>query len=72
VILESPKDHTVGSFDLAVAPRVGDQGVIDIDGVVLTKILEGRASESCAQVGDDSVRHTKAMCNVSHEFCHFI
>jgi hypothetical protein len=48
VILESLKDHVIGSFDLAVAPRVGDRGVIDVDGVVLTKILECGTSEGCA------------------------
>jgi hypothetical protein len=35
-MLESLKDHVVASFDLAVASRVGDRGVIDVDGVALT------------------------------------
>jgi hypothetical protein len=66
------KYHVVGSFDLAVAPGVGDRGVVDVDGVLLAKIPEDRADESFAQVGDDPVRHTKAMCDVSDEFyCFF-
>jgi hypothetical protein len=50
---------------------VGDRGVVDVDGVVLTKFLEGGAGEGCAQVGDDLVGHIEAMCDVSHEFCRF-
>jgi hypothetical protein len=50
---------------------VGNRGVVDVDGVVLAEIPEGRASEGCAQVGDDPVGHTEAMCNVSYEFCRF-
>jgi hypothetical protein len=50
---------------------VGNRGVIDIDVVVLTKILEGRVSEGCAEVGDDPVGHIEAMCDVSYEFCRF-
>jgi hypothetical protein len=38
MIFESLEDHAVGSFNLAVAPRVGDRGVVDIDGVFLAKI----------------------------------
>jgi hypothetical protein len=29
--------HAVGSFDLAVAPRVGDRGIVDVDGIFLAK-----------------------------------
>jgi hypothetical protein len=45
MIFESLKDHAVGSFDLAVAPSVGDRGVININGVVLVEILKGGAGE---------------------------
>jgi hypothetical protein len=40
-------------LDLVVAPRVGNQGVVDVDGVVQTEIPKGRASKGSAQVGDD-------------------
>jgi hypothetical protein len=53
------KDHVVGSFDLAVAPMVGNRGVVDVDSVFLAKIPKGRASESFAQVGDDPVGNTE-------------
>jgi hypothetical protein len=56
---------------MAVASRVGDRGLVDVDSVALAEIPEGRASEGCAQVGDDPVGHTEAMCDVSHEFFHF-
>jgi hypothetical protein len=46
-IFEGLKDHAIGTLDLAVALRVGDQGVVDVDGVVLAEIPEGRTSESC-------------------------
>jgi hypothetical protein len=36
----------VGSFDPAVAPWVGDRGVVDVNEVVLAEVLEERASES--------------------------
>jgi hypothetical protein len=65
------KDHAVGSFDLAVAPRVGDRAVVDVDSVFLAKFPKGRASESFAQVGDDPVGHTEVICNVSDELCRF-
>jgi hypothetical protein len=58
-------------LDLAVAPRVGDRGVVNVDGVVLTEIPKGRAGKGCTQVGDDPVRYTKAVCYVLHEFCRF-
>jgi hypothetical protein len=65
------EDHAIGTLDLAVAPRVGDRGVVDVDGVVLAEIPKGRASEGCTQVGDDPIWHTEAMCNVSDEFFRF-
>jgi hypothetical protein len=71
VIVEGPKDHAIGTLDLAVAPRVGDRGVVDIDGVLFAEIPEGGANEGCAQVSGDPVGYTKAMCNVSYEFCRF-
>jgi hypothetical protein len=40
---------------------VGDRGVVDVDGVVLVEIPKDRASEGCAQVGDDPVGYTEAM-----------
>jgi hypothetical protein len=59
-------------LDLAVAPRVGDRKVVDIDGVVLREISKGRTSKDCAQVGHDPVRYTKVVCYVLHEFfCFF-
>jgi hypothetical protein len=48
-------------LDLAVAPRVGHRGVVDVIGVVLTKILKGKSSKDCTQVGDDPVRYTEVM-----------
>jgi hypothetical protein len=47
MIFESLEDHAVGSFDLAVAPGVGDRGVVDVDSVILAKVLDDRTSESC-------------------------
>jgi hypothetical protein len=40
-------DHVVGWFDLAVALGVGERGVVDVDSVILAKVSEDRASESC-------------------------
>jgi hypothetical protein len=54
-MFDSLKDHAVGTLDLAVAPRVGDRGVIDVDGVLLTGIPKGGAYNGYAQVGDDPV-----------------
>jgi hypothetical protein len=65
------EDHVVGSFNLAVAPGVGNQGVVDVDSVILAKVPEDRASESCAQVGDDPIGYTKAMHDVSNELYGF-
>jgi hypothetical protein len=65
------KDHAVGSFYLAIASRVGDRGVVDVNSVFIAKIPKGRASESFAQVGDDPVGHTEVLCNVSDELCCF-
>jgi hypothetical protein len=48
VILESLEDHAVGSFDVAVAPRVGDRGVVNVNSVILAEVSEDRASESFA------------------------
>jgi hypothetical protein len=47
MIFESLEHHAVGSFDLAVAGGLGDRGVVYVDSVVLAKVLEDRASESC-------------------------
>jgi hypothetical protein len=63
--------HVDCLFDLAVALRVGDRGVIDVDGVFLAKVPEDGAGESFAQVDDDPFRHAKAMCDVSDEFYRF-
>jgi hypothetical protein len=66
------KHHAVGSFDLAITPWMGDQGVVDVNSVILAKIPEDRASESCTEIDDDFVRHTEAMLDVSDEFdCFF-
>jgi hypothetical protein len=66
------KHHAVGSFDLVVAPGVGDRGVVDVDSVVLAKVPEDRASEIFTRVSDDPIGHTKAMLDVSDEFdCFF-
>jgi hypothetical protein len=61
------KDHAVGTLDLAIAPRVGNQGVVDVGCVVLAKIPKGGPWE----IGDDSVGHTEAVCDLLHEFCRF-
>jgi hypothetical protein len=50
---------------------VGDRGVVNVDSVILAKVLEVRASESFAQVGDDPIRHIEAVCDVSDELCRF-
>jgi hypothetical protein len=50
---------------------VGNRGVVNIDSVILAKVPEDRASESFAQVDYYPVGHTKAMCDVSDEFCGF-
>jgi hypothetical protein len=60
VIFWSFYHHAVGTLDLAVAPRVGDRRV-DINHVVLEKVLEGRSYEAQPEVSDDSVGHTEAM-----------
>jgi hypothetical protein len=31
------KNHAIGTLDLAIAPRAGDRGVVDVDRVVLAK-----------------------------------
>jgi hypothetical protein len=63
--------HAVCSFDPAVAPWVGDQGVVDVDKVILAKVPEDQASEGCTHVGDDPVGHTEAMFDFSDEFNYF-
>jgi hypothetical protein len=66
------KHHAVGAFDLAVAPGVGDRGVVDVNGVFLAEIPKDGASKSFAQVGDDPVGHAEDMLDVSDEFgCFF-
>jgi hypothetical protein len=50
---------------------VGDRGVVDVDGALLAKIPEERTGESVAQVSDDPVGQTKAMCDVSNELYDF-
>jgi hypothetical protein len=70
-VLESLEHHAVGSFDLAVAPWVGDRGVVDVDEVILEKVLKDRASEGCTQVGDDPVGYTEVMFDVSDELNSF-
>jgi hypothetical protein len=50
---------------------VGDRGVIDVDGIFLTKIPEDGGGESFAQVGDDPIGHAEAMCDVSDDFYRF-
>jgi hypothetical protein len=47
-VFESLEHHVVGFFNLTVAPWMGDQGVVDIDKIVLAKVPEDRASEGCA------------------------
>jgi hypothetical protein len=39
------KNHGIDTLDLAVAPRVGDRGVIDVDRVVLAEIPKGGPCE---------------------------
>jgi hypothetical protein len=65
------KHHVVGLFGLAVASRVGDRGIVDIDGIFLAEIPKDGAGESCTQVGDDPIGHTKEMRDVSNELCGF-
>jgi hypothetical protein len=50
---------------------VGDRGVLDVDSIVLAEILEGGAGEGCAQIGDDPIGHTEAVCDISDELCSF-
>jgi hypothetical protein len=71
MIFDSLKDHAISTLDLVVAPRVGDRGVIDVNGAVLEEIPKGRAGKGCTQVGDDSVRYTEVVRYVLHEFCRF-
>jgi hypothetical protein len=61
------KYHVICSFDLAVAPRVGHRGVVDVDESVLAKIPEVRPCEGLAQVGDDPVRYPEPMGDVLDE-----
>jgi hypothetical protein len=71
-IFESLKHHAVGSFDLAIAPGVGDRGIVYVDGIFLAEIPKDGAGECFSQVGDDPSGHTKAMLHVSDEFdCFF-
>jgi hypothetical protein len=46
-IFKNLEDHAVGSFNLAVAPGVGDRGVVDVDSVILAKIPKDLAIERC-------------------------
>jgi hypothetical protein len=71
VIHESLKDHVVGSFDLAVASRVGNRGVVNVDSFIVAKVPEDRSSKSFSQVGYDPVGHTEAVYDVSDELCGF-
>jgi hypothetical protein len=47
---------------------VGDRSVVDVDGVVLAEIPEGRASDGCAQVGNDPVGQPKRCVMSSMNF----
>jgi hypothetical protein len=40
MVLESLEHHAVGSFNLDVAPWVGDRGVVDVDKVILADVPE--------------------------------
>jgi hypothetical protein len=68
---DSLKDHAIGTLDLAVAPKVGDRGVVDVGSVVLIEIPKGGPCNGRAKVGDDPVSYTEAVCNVLHELCCF-
>jgi hypothetical protein len=59
--LEPLEDHTVGVFDMIVAPRVGHQSIVDVDVVVLAVIPELSSSEQCSQVGDDPIRDAESV-----------
>jgi hypothetical protein len=71
MIFESLKNYAVGTFDLGVAPRVGNRSLVDINHVVLAKILVGRSCEGRPEVSDDSIGHTETMCYLLDEFCRF-
>jgi hypothetical protein len=47
---------------------VSYRGIVYVDSVILAKVPEDRASESCTHVSDDAIGHTKAMLDVSDEF----
>jgi hypothetical protein len=45
MVFESLKHHAVSSFDLEIAPWVGDRGVLDVDKVILAEVTEDGASD---------------------------
>jgi hypothetical protein len=48
MIFDRLKDHAIGTLNMVVAPRVGDRGVVDVNGVVLTEIPKGGARKGYA------------------------
>jgi hypothetical protein len=40
MVLDNLEHHVVGTFDLAVTLLVGDRRVVDVDMVILAKVLE--------------------------------
>jgi hypothetical protein len=68
-VFDDLKHHAIFSLDLVVAPWVGYRGVVDVDEVVLTKILEVRPCKGLTQVGDDPVRYPELIGDVLDELC---
>jgi hypothetical protein len=56
-IFDGLMHHAICPLDLAVAPRVGHRGVVDIDEAVLAEIPGVRPSKGLFQVDDDPVRY---------------
>ena len=53
------KDQAIGPFDLAIAPGVHHEGIVDVDAVFLAVVPELGAREQSTQVCDDPVRHSE-------------
>jgi hypothetical protein len=62
--------HTIGAFDLAIGPWVCHGSPVDSDVLGIVEVKETLPCELRAVVGDDGVRHPKAVDDVADEGDH--
>jgi hypothetical protein len=60
--------HAICSLDLAVAPWVGHQRVVDVDGALLAKIPKVQPCKGLSKVGDNPVGYPEPVGDALDEF----